>query len=514
MTQFFLLFLLIISQLLNALQHEKQQIFTDSNKETSLNSYIIKKLLVMWDIIERLPVDLAANEVLPCLELHDRVCLERACLSRKSHQLFLQLISASPPAMSYFNTTMAEHCVLHWINKTRCKIRRLYINVPNRNISLSTDLNVSLLKHIDLTIDRNCSMDNIHFMVITKCGYKVRKLYICGTQKVEVINTLCKLTPNASKLVVELDGNYETWLTGFVLSSWPLVSVTVTGHSSVSRDSAIVAVAENCPQLQKLKVQFIHFTYISILALSEHSLPLRKLDIAYNTLIPNIPKSELVHCAYALSRIQELSTRNLLNNAHAWSYLTGICELSLTSPVHCYATVLPFASIHLHTLKLFDITVKLADMLTIVRAQSCLLDVFVYYNICLTDTALLELAKACPQLRLLELSYETSLTDTGVLALSQHCPHLRVLDIHRCKQHVTEAAILQLLQCCPKLMCLNVSRCSLSADAWARLVRRSCVHMEDSDSSSNISSTGSSGSNRKGSEHYISTRRCSYCCCS
>ena len=51
----------------------------------------------MLSLIEQLPVELVGTNVLSYLYLQDIVMLERACGSKKSHQLFLNLIPYCTP---------------------------------------------------------------------------------------------------------------------------------------------------------------------------------------------------------------------------------------------------------------------------------------------------------------------------------------------------------------------------------------------------------------------------------
>ena len=54
-------------------------------------------LQTMLNLIEHLPVDLVATDVLRYLSLRDIVMMERACICKKSKQLFHYLITHCPP---------------------------------------------------------------------------------------------------------------------------------------------------------------------------------------------------------------------------------------------------------------------------------------------------------------------------------------------------------------------------------------------------------------------------------
>ena len=110
-----------------------------------------------------------------------------------------------------------------------------------------------------------------------------------------------------------------------------------------------------------------------------------------------------------------------------------------------------------------DRNYSVADILSLCYANFLLQEVYCLYRCCVTDTALIELIHACPNIHTLYLPHETDITDIGILALSEHRTQLQELSIYKCRK-VTEAAVLQLLQCCHKLTRLKVSRSSLSEE--------------------------------------------------
>ena len=110
----------------------------------------------MLNWIEKLPVELVGTHILGHLSIKDIVMLERACGSKKTHQLFLDVISHSPPvALSKYNYT----CIfaLKWLGKRRCKIKNLNINP------------YTTLENLQPLLDNN-----------TGIGSNVKNLYVYG----------------------------------------------------------------------------------------------------------------------------------------------------------------------------------------------------------------------------------------------------------------------------------------------------------------------------------------------
>ena len=211
----------------------------------------------------------------------------------------------------------------------------------------------------------------------------------------------------------------------------------------------MIAIAQHYPKLETLVINFSKITYLSVLALSERGLPLKELDIVP---LPSIPTADIARrCSHALSCIRHLTTDNFLRNGQDASILipcmTGLTSVYINYNWNFYVQLL---SQHCHKL-------------TTVEADRN------YYSTGdISDTALIELIHACPQLHTLCILYETDITDIGILALSEHCPQLQMLRINECYK-VTETAVLQILQRCRKLTTLEVSSSSLSEETWTQL---------------------------------------------
>ena len=86
----------------------------------------------MSSFIEELPVELVGTNVLGYLSLQDIVMLERACGSKTSHQLFLDMIPYCTPvelSNNQHNNTEA----LAWFVNRQCKLSSLTIILPGDN---------------------------------------------------------------------------------------------------------------------------------------------------------------------------------------------------------------------------------------------------------------------------------------------------------------------------------------------------------------------------------------------
>jgi hypothetical protein len=106
----------------------------------------------------------------------------------------------------------------------------------------------------------------------------------------------------------------------------------------------------------------------------------------------------------------------------------------------------------------------------------------------LTDEAVGNLARGCPDLRELTLHWDEwqerckfgargpLLTDAAIIALSQHCPRLQKLDLTRCRL-LTDAAEEALAQGCPNLTSVTLTSCALITDAAIAALAQGCRNL-------------------------------------
>ena len=221
-------------------------------------------------------------------------------------------------------------------------------------------------------------------------------------------------------------------------------------------DRALAALAQHCPNLQRLHVQGVLLTSAALLALSERDLPLDKLQVV--PWIPTIPNADLVaRSAHALSRIRELDTSVLLSHYSTSAALllcprlTGARRLCLNSCED--AALLPLLSCtSLQMLAVYDGSSTTAHQLHALLANNITLrSVCIRSSDLVTDAVLGQVAECCPALQELTLrsAQPSSLSDIGLLVLSKACRQLLRLDINGDECEFTESALRGLAQYCP-----------------------------------------------------------------
>ena len=444
----------------------------------------------MLSLIEQLPVELVGANVLGYLYLKDIVMLERSCGSKKSHQLFLDMIPYCTPVALPTNQLYNRE-VLDWFVNRRCKLSSLTIKLSGDNPCLH--IKNLQVEYFDLQIEPRITIESFKSLFESNTAHLISCIYSTGNQNREVMEQLSACTRNVKQLKMHYAHNCMDWLTVDILAIWKLTEIHLVGEivassfltlivqtcselTSIKLDSytdhaAVIVIAQHCPKLETLKLWSSNITWSSLLALSERGLPLEELDIQY---VPNIPTADIARrCSHALSCVRHLDTCDLhLNDLYPnilIPYMTGLTSVDFSEGGCKY---IPSLTQHCH--KLTKIVVynhssySVSDILSVCRANPVLQELYCYYNVRFTDTALIQLIHACPHIHTLCLSDEPDITDTAMLALSNHNTTKKWLCITG-SMKVTEAAVLQLLQCCLKLTRLDVSSSSLSEETWAQL---------------------------------------------
>ena len=158
----------------------------------------------MLRLLENVPVELVGTNVLGYLSLKDIVMLERACVSKKSRQVFMEQI----PHCAAIVLPSNEHnnmSVLQWFATKQCKIYSLDIRLPY-NIA---DLPIMKLfvDYIDLYIDSNATTESLNPLLQSNVGYKVRTLDIVGVVNKDVMEQLSACTGNVKQLTIRYSHN-------------------------------------------------------------------------------------------------------------------------------------------------------------------------------------------------------------------------------------------------------------------------------------------------------------------
>ena len=446
---------------------------------------------MLFNIIEKLPIDIVGYSTLSYLGLCDIVRLERACCSKTSHQLLLDLILYVPPVILSENKH-SEIKALEWFASRRCKIGLLDIAIPGDNPCFHVE-NLQV-DQLDINFNANTTMDYCKDLFESNLVHSVRRMTFYGSQVEGVMEQLSLFTGNIETIQLKMSYKCYLWLNKDILSRWKLkelniCSIELNGFwmsnllqnctelisielsCNTVTDDVVMAITQHCPKLKNLTLDNIRITYKALLALSENSLSLEELNILS---IPNIPTADIAkRCSHALSCIRHLSTYNLidLDCNILIPYLTGLTSIDLDNRIsQLYIPVLAQHCKKLKTLELYSDHCSIQDMLPLCHTNTISnLRLFDCLNVCvITDTVLIELIHACPHLRTLYLLNKFTITDISILALSENCPQLHWLEISRCHK-VTEAAVLQLLQRCHNLTRLEISSSSLSEETWTQL---------------------------------------------
>ena len=457
----------------------------------------------MLTLIEHLPKELVGTNVLGYLSLKDIVMFERSCGSKKSHQLFLNLIPYCA-AVELPHKNHADIAIIDWLDKRKCKVSYLIISLVGDNPCLYAK-NIKVNNFV-MNIDSKTTIESLKLFLDYNIGYKVRSINVTGNLDREVMEQLSACTGNVKQLTINYSDNCNDWLTVNILKRWKLTEFNSIGlvmsfdlvslivktcteltsiklYSDTVDDAAVIAIAQHCPKLGTLHLLSRTITWTSLITLSERGLPLEEL---YISSIPHIPTADIARrCSHALSCIRYLNTDNLHQNGQDFTlllpYKTGLTSVCFNSFSDSY---IPLLTQHCHKLTVIEVyneSFPVSGLLSLCRANPLLQVLYYFSKHIVNDIVLIELIHACPHLHTLWLQHETDITDIGILALSEHCHQLQELQV--CRSHkVTEIAVLQLLQRSRKLTTLMVSSSSLSEETWTQLdkntqkrVRRICV---------------------------------------
>ena len=370
----------------------------------------------MLNLLVDLPVELVGTNVIGVLCFKDIVMLERACGSKKSHQLFRELLLHTAPIElhSYYHNKIY---ILSWFEKRQCRINSLFIHLPGVLCYLP-NLKVDFF---DLEINFTTNLDYLKPLQDGYIGSKVRSIYINENKNQDVIEQLSVYTWNVSKLDLNNSFCCIDWLSVDILSRWKLEEICIY-HGIITNplillivqtckeltsielnctidDDVVITITQHCPKLETLLLRSNHITWTSLLALSERGLPLKELKM---TRIPNIPTADIARrCSHALSCIRELNTHYLEQNGQDAiifiPYMTGLTSLILNYNNDIFIPLLTQNCHKLTTVHL-DTNCTVGHILSLCHANPLLQDLIYHGNGCITDAVLIELVHACPHL--------------------------------------------------------------------------------------------------------------------
>ena len=275
--------------------------------------------------IEQLPVELVGTNVLSYLSMKDIVMLERTCGSKKSHQVFIDVMPYfSHVDLSSLNYTTST--IINWFKNRRCKIN-------NMNILLFSDNPVLQIKdfqvdYVELRIDQYVGMETLQTFLEINILSKVKSIYVEGNQNKDVMEQLSACTENVKTLHLRNSDNCMDWLTVDILTRWKLNAITFTRSQITTKlillivtkcteltsiklyqddfdltsnninDLIVMVITKSCLKLETLVISSNNITWISLLYISKFQLTLKELDIPR---IPNIPTAAIAEeCSHAL----------------------------------------------------------------------------------------------------------------------------------------------------------------------------------------------------------------------
>ena len=211
----------------------------------------------MLNLIEHLPVALVATDVLRYLSLRDIVMMERACICKKSKQLFHYLITHCPPVeFPYCKHTNIQ--ALNWLSTRQFKISCGTIYLPcDSNSQIMKNLQV---EKFNIHIQSRVTTAEISILFVeSNIGCKVRQIHLCGNQSKDVMEQLSIFTRNVEQLHLYSD-NSHSWLSADILRIWKLKRISLNGPNLTI--SMILLIVQTCAELTLL-----YFLKISMILL-------------------------------------------------------------------------------------------------------------------------------------------------------------------------------------------------------------------------------------------------------
>ena len=157
----------------------------------------------MLNLLEELPLMLVGTRVLNLLSLSDIVVLERACGSKKTHQLFLDLIPLRPS----FELPSSKHkdiSCLEWFMKTGCNIKYLNIHLPGYNPAFHS-LQVD---EVELHLQSNVTMEDCKPLFENNLSSRIRSIHVFGKYNKDVIEKLSIFAGNVEKIDIVKSSRY------------------------------------------------------------------------------------------------------------------------------------------------------------------------------------------------------------------------------------------------------------------------------------------------------------------
>ena len=279
------------------------------------------------------------------------------------------------------------------------------------------------------------------------------------------------------------------------------------------RDASIVALAESCPLLAKVKLEGCEITDTSVAALARCCPHLVDVNLARCAAITD---ASAVMLAERCPKLKTVNVTNF-NNKHITdtfvAALAGNCpQLTCVNIVGCrivteaavvalvescpqLESVGGYFAITAGSAFIGDSLLTDGIIAEIARRPSVVAELAtVNLRVCsvLTDASIVVLARCCPLLSSVEIMQPSrvyaggvvvssaSFTDAAVLALAEACPLLENVGLLHCDQ-ITDASVVLLSERCPRLAKVRLNHCTQLTDTSIVALAGRCPYLESVD---------------------------------
>lgn len=278
-------------------------------------------------------------------------------------------------------------------------------------------------------LKRHLVLGDVCVQVTNRCLYSLRY------ESVDNVYSLlsCLVSVKSLKMTLCAQDNIE-WLAGLLSNCKNLEHVALTNSTGIDR--CVEAIAQHCPKLKSCN--FSRCTNVSeqsVALLCRGCVKLSKLGLNYCI---NVSRSLLmtiaVHCPNLQDICLEGCSRLINRDIH---FLSFHCRKSFTR-----FTYYLFSDLSLRTFSWF----RGSELKKLKMSDS--------HKV--TNTSIVELGLACPELTNLNMSYCRNVTDCAVVAICAALPeHLQILSI-KCLYETTNESIAALTSHCRQLKELHV----------------------------------------------------------
>ena len=408
----------------------------------------------MWDYLNLLPPIIVGQVILTFLDLKALVQLERALADPSSTIIFRALLKFTPKLENTIVLPKQKE-LLQWLYDRECKITKANLCLHK----ITTTLNLECIDEIKLCIEGE--VDSNMLDLISAIHYeKIVELFIeCGNQDVEIMEELFSLLKNLQ--IIETHCETDEWLSNafYNLHEDNNCIHTIKLHRNWNiTDDDINTIVECCPNLLTLRVISEQITYISLLTLSEHKLPLK--DLYFIAWIP-IPNIEIAfRCSYALSCISGTTTKTHTEvvdvNTYSFglSYMTKLRDLTILSNYdHILLPILTQYTLTLDCLYLYSASsATMEQIINFIKSCKQILSLkfdMTGNSILFNDNLIDKIAPYCCNLLIIsfEKTTTTTITDNSLISLGRYCHKLYHCDFSKCLE-ITQFGLNFILQCC------------------------------------------------------------------